>query len=157
MLTHWGRGTPICIYKLTIIGSDNGLSPGEHQAITWTNVGILLIGPLGTSISELLSGIQTFSSQKMHLKMSSAKWRPFCSGLNVLRSRCYKGETFSEGKCKTAAFYMNIHTNLAHVSSLNKQHISVPIYWNINTYIVSSILHVWDIIWLITAPRCPST
>ena len=34
--------------NLTIIGSDNGLSPGRRQAITWTNAGILLIGPLGT-------------------------------------------------------------------------------------------------------------
>ena len=28
-----------------IIGSDNGLSPGQRQAIIWTNAGILLIGP----------------------------------------------------------------------------------------------------------------
>ena len=32
-LTHWGRVTHIRIGKLTIIGSDNGLSPGRHQAI----------------------------------------------------------------------------------------------------------------------------
>ena len=56
--------------------------PGE--AIIWTNDGILLIGPLGTNFSEILVGIQTFSFNKMHLKMSSAKWRPFCLGLNVL-------------------------------------------------------------------------
>ena len=30
----------------TIIGSDNGLSPGWRQAIIWTNWGILLIGPI---------------------------------------------------------------------------------------------------------------
>ena len=47
-LTHWGRVTHICVRKLTIIGSDNGLSPGRRQAIIWTNAGILLIGPLGT-------------------------------------------------------------------------------------------------------------
>ena len=35
----------ICISKLTIIGSDNGLAPDRHQAIIWTNDGILLIGP----------------------------------------------------------------------------------------------------------------
>ena len=29
--------------------------------------------------SEILIGIQTFSFQKMHLKMASAKWRPFVS------------------------------------------------------------------------------
>ena len=78
-LTHWGRVTHICVGNLTIIGSDNGLSPGRRQAITWTNVGILLIRPLGTNFSEILIGIQTFSFKKMHLKMSSAKWRPFVS------------------------------------------------------------------------------
>ena len=83
-MTHWGRVTHICVSELTIVGSDNGLSPGRRQAIIWTNDGILLIGPLGTNFSEILFGIQTFSFNKMHLKMSSAKWRPFCLGLNVL-------------------------------------------------------------------------
>ena len=40
--------------KVTIIGSDNGLSPGRRQAIIWTNAGILSIGPLGTNVSEIL-------------------------------------------------------------------------------------------------------
>ena len=83
-LTHWGRVTHICVNKLTIIGSDNGLVPGRHQTIIWTNAGILLIGPLGTNFSEILIQIQTFSFKKMHLKISSAKRRPFCLGLNVL-------------------------------------------------------------------------
>ena len=68
----------ICIDKLTIIGSDNGLSPGRRQAIIWTSAGMLLIGPLGTNFSEILIGIQTLSFKKIHLKMS-AKWRPFVS------------------------------------------------------------------------------
>ena len=85
ILTRWGRVTHIYIVKLTIIGSDNGLSPGRRQAIIWTNAGILLIGPLGTNFIEILVGIQTFSFKRMHLKMSSAKWRPFYLGLNVLR------------------------------------------------------------------------
>ena len=83
-LTHWGRVTHICVGKLTIIGSDNGLSPGRRQALIWTNAGILLIGPLGTNFSDILIRIQTFSFKKMLLKMSSAKWRPICLGLNVL-------------------------------------------------------------------------
>ena len=33
----------ICVSKLTIIGSDNDSAPGQHQAIIWTNAGILLI------------------------------------------------------------------------------------------------------------------
>ena len=51
---HWGRVTHICVNKLTIIGSNNGLSPGRRQALIWTNAGILLIGPLGTNFSEIL-------------------------------------------------------------------------------------------------------
>ena len=76
-LTHWGRVTHICVNKLTIIGSDNGLSPGRRQAIIWTNAGILLIGPWGTNFSEILSEIHTFSFKKMRLKKSSGKW-PQC-------------------------------------------------------------------------------
>ena len=88
-LTHWGRVTHICVSKLTIIGSDNDLSPGLRQAIIWTNAGLLLIGPLGTNFSEILIEIIALSFKKMHLKMSSAKWRPFCLGLNVLINRMY--------------------------------------------------------------------
>ena len=98
----------ICVGKLTIIGSDNGLAPKRRQTIIWTSAGILLIGPLGTTFSEMLIEIQTFPLNKMHLKMSSAKWRPFCLGLNVLitysklnfqyywcRSRTYKDTTLA--------------------------------------------------------------
>ena len=83
-LTHWGRMTHICVSKLTSIGSDNGLSPGWHQAIIWTYAGILLIGPLGTDLSEILIEIYTFPFKKMHLNVSSGKSRPFRLGLNVL-------------------------------------------------------------------------
>ena len=83
-LTHWGRATHICVGELTSIGSDNGLSPGRRQAIIWTNAGILLIGPLGTNSNEIFIEIHIFSFKKIHLKMSSGKWRPFCLGLNVL-------------------------------------------------------------------------
>ena len=52
--TVWvhGRVTHICVGKLAIIGSDNGLSPGRRQAIIWTSAGILWIGRLGTNLSE---------------------------------------------------------------------------------------------------------
>ena len=84
-LTHQGRVTHICVGNLTIIGSDAGLSPGRHQDIIWTDAGILLIGPLGTNFREISIEMQTFSFKKMRLKMSSAKWRPSCLGLIVLR------------------------------------------------------------------------
>ena len=54
VLTHWGQVTHICINELTVIGSDNGLSPGRRQAIIWTNAWILLIWPLGTNFSKIL-------------------------------------------------------------------------------------------------------
>ena len=57
ILTYWSRMTHICVSKLKIIGSDNGLSHGRCQAIIWTNAGILLIGPLGTNFSEILIAV----------------------------------------------------------------------------------------------------
>ena len=91
-LTHWGRVTHICVGKLTSIGSDNGLSPGRRQAIIRTNAGILLIRPLGNKLQWILVEILIFSFKKMHLKMSSGKWRPSCLGLNVLNSRTFHGK-----------------------------------------------------------------
>ena len=78
-LTYWGRMTHICVSKLTIIGSDNRLSPGRRQAIIWTNSRILLIGPLGTNTGEILIEIYIFLFKKIHLKRSSGK-----GDLNVL-------------------------------------------------------------------------
>ena len=82
LLTHWGWVMHICVSKLTITGSDNGLSPSRRQAIIWTNAGILWVWPLGTNFNEIL--ILTFSFKKMRLKVSSAELWPFCVGLNVL-------------------------------------------------------------------------
>ena len=59
--------------------------PGRRQAIIWTNAVILLIRTLGTNFSEILGEIHSFSFSKMHLKMSSAKWRLFGLGLNELK------------------------------------------------------------------------
>ena len=78
ILTHRSRVTHICVSKLTITGSDNNNS----------NAGILLIGPVGTNFSEILIEIYTFSFKKMRLKISSAKWWPFCLRLNVLSIIC---------------------------------------------------------------------
>ena len=79
--------TYIFAKKITIVGSEHGLSPGRRQAIFWTNARIVLIRTLGANLGEILSGIHAVSfkkMQKMHLKMSSVKWRQFSVGLNVL-------------------------------------------------------------------------
>ena len=62
------------------IGLDNGFLPIRRQAIIWSNAGILLIGPIGTNFSQIVFKIQIFSFKKMHLKISSVKWWPFCPG-----------------------------------------------------------------------------
>ena len=61
----------------------NDLLPVWHLAITQTNADLLSVEPLRTNFSAISIGIQTFLWRKMPLKMSSAKWQPFCSGLNV--------------------------------------------------------------------------
>ena len=43
----------IYVSKLTIISSDNGLSPGRRQAAIWTNAAMSLIGPSGTNVSHI--------------------------------------------------------------------------------------------------------
>ena len=79
-LPHWGPVRHICVCYLTIIGSDNGLSPGRRQAIIWTYAFILLIGPLGKNFNESSVGIHTGIHSVIHFKISSGKWRPFCLG-----------------------------------------------------------------------------
>ena len=55
-------------------------APSHYLNQCWN----ILIGPLGTDVSEILIGTPTFSFKKMLLKMSSAKCHPLCIGLNVL-------------------------------------------------------------------------
>ena len=111
-LSHWGRVTNICVGKLTIIDSDNGLLPGRRQAIIWTNVGILLIGPLGTNFNDILIGIELFSFKKIHLKMSSTEWRPFCLGLNVITGICH-------WRCSLLQYYFLIMNRIKFVKVSN--------------------------------------
>ena len=75
--------THTCVDKLTITGSDNGLSPGRRQAIIRISAGILLIGYTGTNFSGILIEIQYFSLKKIRFKISSVKCCPFRLGLNV--------------------------------------------------------------------------
>ena len=67
-LTHWCRVSHICVSKLTIIGLDNGLSPGRHQAIICTNAGIVLVRTVGMNCSAILSEIHIFQFRKIYLK-----------------------------------------------------------------------------------------
>ena len=87
-LTHWGRVTHICINKLTIIGSDNGLWLGRSQAIIWTDAGVSLIGSLWTNFNEILIEIHPFTLKKVYFenvvwKMASILSRLQCIKVNI--------------------------------------------------------------------------
>ena len=96
LLTHWGRVKHICIGNLTIIGSENGLSPGERKAIIWTSAIILLIESLGTNFSEILIEIQTFSFKKMHENGLLPVWHQAITWTDVEQLICYK-EIWNQG------------------------------------------------------------
>ena len=116
-LTHWGRVTHIYVSKPTIIGSDNGLSPDQRQAIIWTNAGLLLIGHLGTNFSEILIEILTFSFKKMRLKVSSAKRRPFCLGLNAF-SAAHNSISFNSRASRDTCKFYRCTSDVMQVSRL---------------------------------------
>ena len=89
---YWGRVTLICVGKLIITGSDNGLSPDRRQAIIWTNAGLLSIGPLRTYFSEnIVKKKNNFhwknARENVVCEMASILSRPQC--VNYLCS-CYR-------------------------------------------------------------------
>ena len=99
-LTHVPLVPNICVNDLDGIGSSNGLSPVRRQVITWTNAGILLIGPLRRNCYKIFNEIKMYSFKKMHLKSSSGKWRPFRLGLNVLNNPDSVECCLATWKCK---------------------------------------------------------
>ena len=70
--------------KLTIIGSDNGLSPGRRQAIIWTNAAVLLIGLVGTNFSGILIWNAHIFIQENAYENVVCEMASICLGLNVL-------------------------------------------------------------------------
>ena len=130
----------ICVSKLTFIVSDNGLSTGRCQAITWTNAGILLIGPLGTNFNEILIEIYTFSFKKINLKMSSGKCRPFCLGLNVLILMSPKIHALlTRVQILKWTKFLNLTMLLSHIPCVHSCS-----EWHIVGYGTSALWDLWD-------------
>ena len=80
--------THIYVNKLTIMGSDNGLSPGRRQAIIWTNAGILSIGPLGINFSKKIYQnynifIQPNAFKSFVCELAAILSRPQCVKLHI--------------------------------------------------------------------------
>ena len=63
-------------YSYTVTCFWNAYSAASH----YLSAILLSIGPLGTNFSEILIKIQNVLFTKLHLNISSAKWRPFCPG-----------------------------------------------------------------------------
>ena len=123
-----GPSDALCISNLTIIGSDNGLSPGRRQAIIWTNAGILLIGPLGTNLSE----IYIFSFKKMHLKMLSGKCQPFSPGGDELINRLSSKKGEEVGTLILCYWWFRLLNYYPHIILLPQIHILSSLHINIS-------------------------
>ena len=82
----WLSDAYICVSKLSIIVSDNGLSPGRCQAIIWSSAGILVNWTTGNKLQRNINqNSSIFIHDENAFEMLYGKWRPFCLGLNVLR------------------------------------------------------------------------
>ena len=112
-LTHWGWSTHIWVSK-HIIGSDNGLSPDQCQAITWTNVGILLTGPLGTIFQWNLNWVSYIFIQENAFENAVCKMRPFSPSLIVLK----RYSTHTGHPYKLWVYFMNPMSDLCSVAVL---------------------------------------
>ena len=95
-LTLWGWVTHICVNELTIIGSDNSLWPGWHQAIIWTNAAIMSIRPFGTNFSEIL--IEKFVY--FHSRKCIWKYRQEIGCHFVSASMCWSLSLSFHGVCR---------------------------------------------------------
>ena len=79
-IANWGEWSCRLQWGFMVIVL-NVLSLGVMYAV---NAWLLSIGPLGTILSEILIKIQNFSFTKMHVKITSAKWRRLYPGGDAL-------------------------------------------------------------------------
>ena len=89
ILTHWGRATHICVSKLTIIASANGLSPGRRYYLKqcWHIVNKTLRNKFQWNLnrnSDIF--FQENAFENVVWKMGSILSRPQCVNNNQRRS-----------------------------------------------------------------------
>ena len=128
-LTHWGRGTHICVSKLTITGSGNGLSPGRRQAIIWTNDRNCWLDPWEQTSVKSESKFIRFHSGKCIWKCRLENGDPFYLGLNVLSKSyfCVLSYTMAcmiklKGTKSLVNWLCGISILLVHDSNLSRLH-----------------------------------
>ena len=89
------------------------------KSLRFALYGILLIGPLGTNFREMLIKIYTFSFKKMHLKILSEKWQPFCRGGDELKRQVKQPSHSVQAVCTEFAIKGQLHTWINGGTSLN--------------------------------------
>ena len=104
----------LLISKLSHSCSDNGLFPVWWLAITETIAGSYLIDTKGTNFIQISISIkvQTFSVIKTYLKMSSAKWRPFCFDQYIDREKLFLQWCIKIIIINWISFYLQLPDNL---------------------------------------------
>ena len=137
-LTHWGRVAHVCVRKLTIIGLDDGLSLRRRQAIIWNNAGILLIVPLGTNLSGVLSEIHIFSLKKA-----------FENSACILSDTCQNYPGYFHEPIEVNVGPVNIQDNLTGL--LSPSFLAPELKWAGYTHDITIFpFSVADMIWTIT-------
>ena len=94
VLTHWGRVTHICISKITIIGSDNGLSPwtapSHYLNQCWNIVNWTLGNKLQWNLNRnLYIFIQENPLENVVWKMAAILSRPQCVNPSGVETRIF--------------------------------------------------------------------
>ena len=89
----------ICVSKLAIIDSDNGLSPDRRQVIIRINVGIVLIEPFGNKFNWNLN-------QNLYIFIQENAFENIVSKIAAILSRCQSGKAhpLKTGSCHDANF-----------------------------------------------------
>ena len=96
-----------------------------------------IIGPFGTNFSEILIKSHTFSFKKMHLKMLSGKWRPFCLSLNVITNAlcceptCDKSRAIITPSAAEYSTTMSLHILLNATRPGNQQELAWKVIYRI--------------------------
>ena len=83
LMSHSGRLTHICVSKLTLIGSDKAWHLVGTKPLSELMLGYCWLDPQEQNSAKFNQNSYIII-KKIHLKMSSWYWWPFCLGLNVI-------------------------------------------------------------------------
>ena len=89
------------------IASDNGLSPIRSAPSHYiTQCRVIVNWTRRNNLQWILIKIQNFSFTKMHLKISSTKWRPLCPGEDESINNCRRSYEMIGSNLRSAAAKM---------------------------------------------------